>query len=181
MNLVDAICKKDFPACHISQHVVFSCWMPQQGWVAEMLINRLGMGYTSSGYGFSYHPAGRSNASAAGYTSMDYDRWAGMAELYTPFMVQGEERKSLQKDAIAKFRTEVLDKMEEELKAREEGIRLRAEVDEAKATKARWAQGDNQAIKEANEVIRGRQQESFTEEACGSGGQARRRIGQGQC
>ncbi|KAK8167115.1 hypothetical protein IWX90DRAFT_478352 [Phyllosticta citrichinensis] len=154
MNLVDAICQKDFSAYGIHQYVVYSCWAPQQGWVAEILINRLGMGYTSSGYGFSYHPTGRSNASAAGYTSKDYYRWAGMAHTYTPFKVQADEREKMQKDDIAKFNTEVLDKMKEkQSKARGECIRLRAEINEAKATMARWVQEDNQAIKEADDAI----------------------------
>jgi hypothetical protein len=60
MNIVDAICRADFPNYKISQFVIFRLFDPMQGRLAEILFTRFAQGYITHGGGFSHAQAGAS-------------------------------------------------------------------------------------------------------------------------
>ncbi|KAK7525697.1 uncharacterized protein IWZ02DRAFT_488674 [Phyllosticta citriasiana] len=90
INLVEAITKHEFPDENygVHRHVVHMCWAPEQGWVAEVLLNRLGMGYVSTGYGMSTWAAERCSSTSFTMNSSFYRDWAGRAWKYTPYVAQ---------------------------------------------------------------------------------------------
>lgn len=57
----------------------------EQGWVGKILLNRIGLGYTNTGYGMSYHPTGRNNSSTTTFAVGHYLKWAAQARTITPF------------------------------------------------------------------------------------------------
>ena len=48
----------------LTQHVIYSCWGPNQAWASEVLLTDLLQGYTKNGTGMSHYQAGLSNASS---------------------------------------------------------------------------------------------------------------------
>ncbi|KAK7517303.1 hypothetical protein IWZ03DRAFT_359428 [Phyllosticta citriasiana] len=86
LNLLEAICKVEYPhhGFRTFRYVVHKCWAPQQGWVGEILLNRIGLGYIDTGFGMSYHPAGRSTQSAGSTAAKSYEDWTKHALEWTP-------------------------------------------------------------------------------------------------
>ncbi|KAK8203609.1 hypothetical protein IWZ01DRAFT_559938 [Phyllosticta capitalensis] len=87
MNLIEAACTEYLPSSclRIRRFVVHMCWDPEQGWVGEILLNRLGLSYTNTGYGLSFHSTGRNNRSIGSSTVGQYNKWAALARAFTPF------------------------------------------------------------------------------------------------
>jgi hypothetical protein len=69
MNLCEAVCSMLYHRgalsknYHMLQFVIFNCWEPAQGILAELFFTRVGHGYIFNGGGFSHYPAGLSNDS----------------------------------------------------------------------------------------------------------------------
>ncbi|KAK8181575.1 uncharacterized protein BKA78DRAFT_299760 [Phyllosticta capitalensis] len=88
----------------------------EQGWVGKILLNRIGLGYTNTGYGMSYHPTGRNNSSATTFAVGHYLKWAAQARTITPFknaihleLENQKRRASTLKDQTEKMREEAHD------------------------------------------------------------------------
>ncbi|KAL1381856.1 hypothetical protein HDK64DRAFT_258501 [Phyllosticta capitalensis] len=129
MNLVEAICCREFgyKRYRIRRFVVYKCWSPEQPWVAEILINRLGMGYT----------AGRSNASGnkPGYDV--WDDWSGRAYIYTPFQVQFEERRQQLQARLEAISKEHSSKLQQETRSMNQAVYLQTNTNDESMEKIR--------------------------------------------
>ncbi|OMP83207.1 hypothetical protein BK809_0004588 [Diplodia seriata] len=96
MNLVEAICKVNFPHLKIHQFVVYDIWQPDQAWAGEIIFDRLSGGWIDEGHGFTFCHAGESVESSTEFTSDEWELWADYAVDHTPFLGRFAHRKSLQ-------------------------------------------------------------------------------------
>lgn len=75
MNLVEALCKINYPHLKIHQFVVFQLWAYDQVWAGEILFDRLSGGWFTEGHGFTFYHAGTSVNSSMNFTEREWNEW----------------------------------------------------------------------------------------------------------
>jgi hypothetical protein len=76
MNLFDSALALKWPQrFSVHQFIMFLCADATQGSIAEILFTRLALAYTGNGGGFTHYPPGRSNQSAGGFDTEQWQRW----------------------------------------------------------------------------------------------------------
>ncbi|KAK8230948.1 hypothetical protein HDK90DRAFT_556923 [Phyllosticta capitalensis] len=85
MNLMEAVSAVIAPGVFkVKQFIIYMCWGPEQGWVGEILLNCVGLGYITSGHRMSYGPARHSNNFAGTMSVEDCNRWARKVNDFSP-------------------------------------------------------------------------------------------------
>ncbi|KAK8163471.1 hypothetical protein BC567DRAFT_211507 [Phyllosticta citribraziliensis] len=93
MYLVEAICKVHYPTYKIERFVVFRIWDQQQVWVGDILLNKIGWGYASYGFGFDVRSRFPCAADTIGDLSLrHYWCWEKQPIKFTPLYANYEKQ-----------------------------------------------------------------------------------------
>jgi len=95
MNLFEAVAMKKYGGkIRIQQHVIYLIPFPPLAALSEILLTRLGLGYTGGGCGFSHAAAGISNNSAYVETDESWKTWRSWT--YSKIDIPGNKKKILE-------------------------------------------------------------------------------------